>query len=90
MADLLEQWGAAQREAIRAQFMELSDEQKKELAEKYETELRKDDLAYSQYRSKGLNTMVINCLVAIQFQERFPETPSSETLLQFLLGGAKI
>lgn len=90
MADLLEQWGAAQREAIRAQFMELSDEQKKELAAKYETELRKDELAYSQYRSKGLNTMVINCLVAIQFQERFPETPNPETLLQFLLGGAKI
>ncbi len=34
--------------------------------------------------------MVTNCLVAILFQERFPETPTPETLLQFLLSGGKI
>lgn len=90
MADLLEQWGAAQREIIRSDFMALSDDEKNHLAVKYENELRKDEFAYSQFRSKGLNMIVINCLVAIQFKERFPENPSSETLLQFLLGGAKV
>ena len=90
MADLLEQWGAAQRETIRGEFQGLSDEEKNELAEKYDAELRKDDFAYGQYRTKGLTPMVTNCLVAILFQERFPETPTPETLLQFLLSGGKI
>lgn len=90
MADLQEQWGAAQREAIRNEFTQLDEESRKGLAEKYESELKKDEIAYKQYRSKGLNPMVTACLVAIIFQERFPEPPSSEALLQFLLAGGKV
>jgi hypothetical protein len=82
---LLEQWGAAQRATIREEINALSEEQRKELLVTYEPKLKKDDLAFKQYKSKGWTPIVLNCLVALIFEERFKEAPSSDQLLQFLL-----
>ncbi|WP_191624782.1 RepB family plasmid replication initiator protein [Pseudomonas fluorescens] len=82
---LLEQWGAAQRTTIREEINAQSPEELELLFVKYESQLKKDDLAYKQYKSKGLNSMVLNCLVAIIFEDRFQEAPTSDQLLQFLL-----
>jgi hypothetical protein len=84
---LLEQWGAAQRTTIRDEINALSPEEQQLLLAKYEPQLKKDDLAYKQYKSKGLSPMVLNCLVAIIFEDRFQEAPTSDQLLQFLLSG---
>lgn len=85
MNALLEQWASAQRNKIREEFTNLGPEDQQALLEKYEPELKKNDLAYKQYRSKGLNAMVQSCLVGIIFDERFTEAPSSDELLNFLL-----
>ncbi|MDD1011037.1 RepB family plasmid replication initiator protein [Pseudomonas shahriarae] len=82
---LLEQWGAAQRTTIRDEINAKSPEEQQMLLAKYESQLKKDDLAYKQYKSKGLSPMVLNCLVAIIFADRFQEAPNSDQLLQFLL-----
>lgn len=82
---LLEQWGAAQRTTIRDEINAQSPEEQQLLLAKYEPQLKKDDLAYKQYKSKGLSPMVLNCLVAIIFEDRFQEAPTSDQLLQFLL-----
>jgi len=82
---LLEQWGAAQRTTIRDEINAQSPEEQQLLLAKYEPQLKKDDLAYKQYKSKGLSPMVLNCLVAIIFEDRFKEAPTSDQLLQFLL-----
>ncbi|TPG89841.1 RepB family plasmid replication initiator protein [Pseudomonas caspiana] len=82
---LLEQWGAAQRTTIRDEINAQSPEEQQLLLAKYEPLLKKDDLAYKQYKSKGMSPMVLNCLVAIIFEDRFKEAPTSDQLLQFLL-----
>ena len=82
---LLEQWGAAQRTTIRDEINALSLEDRQELLTSYEPNLKKDDLAFKQYKSKGWTPIVLNCLVAIIFEERFQEAPTSDQLLQFLL-----
>lgn len=82
---LLEQWGAAQRSTIRDEINAQSPEEQQLLLAKYESQLKKDDLAYKQFKSKGLSPMVLNCLVAIIFEDRFQEAPTSDQLLQFLL-----
>lgn len=82
---LLEQWGAAQRKTIRDEINAQSPEEQQLLLAKYEPLLKKDDLAYKQYKSKGMSPMVLNCLVAIIFEDRFKEAPTSDQLLQFLL-----
>ncbi|QCY09601.1 RepB family plasmid replication initiator protein (plasmid) [Pseudomonas sp. MPC6] len=85
---LLEQWGTAQRNAIREEFTVKSPEEQQVVLEKYESQLKKDVLAYKQYKSKGVNSMVLNCLVAIIFEDRFQEAPTSDQLLQFLLSAS--
>jgi hypothetical protein len=82
---LLEQWGAAQRTTIREEISAKTPEEQQLLLAKYEPQLKKDDLAYKQYKSKGMSPMVLNCLVAIIFEDRFQEAPTSDQLLQFLL-----
>jgi hypothetical protein len=82
---LLEQWGAAKRTTIREEISAKTPEEQQLLLAKYEPQLKKDDLAYKQYKSKGLSPMVLNCLVAIIFEDRFQEAPTSDQLLQFLL-----
>jgi len=82
---LLEQWGAAQRTTIRDEINALSPEERQELFASYEPKLKNDDMAFKQYKSKGCTPMVLNCLVAIIFEERFQEAPTSDQLLQFLL-----
>lgn len=93
MRILLDQWGTAQRNAIRDEFTAKTPEEQQAVLNKYETQLKKDDLAYKQYKSKGLNPMVLNCVVAIIFGDRFQDAPTSDQLLQFLLsasGGAEV
>ncbi|MBX8557086.1 RepB family plasmid replication initiator protein [Pseudomonas cichorii] len=82
---LLEQWGTAQRKTIREEINALNPQEHQELLVSYELDLKKDDLAYKQYKSKGWSPIVLNCLVAIIFEERFQEAPTSDQLLQFLL-----
>ncbi|WP_223508683.1 MULTISPECIES: RepB family plasmid replication initiator protein [unclassified Pseudomonas] len=82
---LLEQWGAAQRTTIRDEINAQSPEEQELLFAKYESQLKKDDLAYKQYKSKGLNPMVLSCLASIIFEDRFQEAPTADQLLQFLL-----
>ncbi len=90
MATLLEQWGSAQREKIRSEFSALDDEGKEALVQRYESELRKDEVAFGFYKKKGLHTMVVNCIVQIIFAERFPESPSSDVLLDFVLSSSNV
>lgn len=82
---LLEQWGSAQRTIIRDEINALNPDERQELLASYEAKLKKDDLAFKQYKSKGWSPIVLNCLVAIIFEERFQEAPTSDQLLQFLL-----
>lgn len=82
---LLEQWGSAQRTIIRDEINAQNPEERQELLASYEAKLKKDDLAFKQYKSKGWTPIVLNCLVAIIFEERFQEAPTSDQLLQFLL-----